>query len=78
MPLLHETELSGVIVCVLDSVIVGGHDPPGVGVTTGVVLGLTPGVGLGQPAPDPVMVILHPPVMVPTSAPRSSTSFASD
>jgi hypothetical protein len=74
VPLLHETELSGVIVCVLDSVIVVGQKgvADGVGVITGVVLGL--GVGLGQPAPLAVMVRLQPPVIVPTSAPRSSTT----
>ena len=48
MPLLHETELSGVIVCVLDSVIVGGHEgvAEGVGVIPGDVLGL--GVAVGE------------------------------
>jgi hypothetical protein len=74
---LHETELSGVIVCVLDSVMIGGHDGAidgvavGVGVP-GVAVGL--GVGLGQPMVKTVKVKLHPPVIVPTSAPRSSTT----
>jgi len=74
---LHETELSGVIVCVLDSVIVGGHEGVGLGVpgvTVALGLAVALGVGLGQPAPLTVMVRLHPPVIVPTSAPRSSTT----
>jgi hypothetical protein len=71
---LHETELSGVIVCVLDSVMIGGHDGvvDGVAVALGVTVAL--GVGLGQPAPAVVILTLQPPVIVPTSAPRSSTT----
>jgi hypothetical protein len=61
---LHETEFNAVIVCVLDSVIVGGHDgaTDGVGVMPGLVLGLgvgvIPGVGLAHAPPLRVSVVV--------------------
>jgi hypothetical protein len=76
---LHETEFNAVIVWVLDSVMTGTHvgvavglGVPGVAVGLGLAVAL--GVGLGQPTVETVKVTLHPPVIVPTSAPRSSTT----
>ena len=90
VPLLHETELSGVIVCVLDSVMLGGHDGVGLGVPAlAVGLGVgVPGVGLGHPAPpvsvSVVVTVVDPlyppaanrvlPMFVPATNERASVS----